>query len=309
MIEGAIVFGLAIFTGLAGLYFLFDYRAVKKVWKRKVEKWYTGSHKRTSFLVGLGDKFDRSKYARKMEKKLKKANIVLTPSEFYGILFVGAMALTLMIGNFLELGMAIAFILSLLVVRLIQFLLFMIRSNKYQEQLNNQLSEICRMLSNATRSGMTIQQGITLVSKEMDYPANEEFKRLSQEMQLGVDFDRALLQLQDRVDSRDFKLFIATLQIQKRAGGNLSEVLDEMANTLEERKVLQQTIQTMTAEQKYISWILPLMPIALILVMNTIVDGFLDPLFTVIGGLLFSVFVLSTVTTYFLIKKVTNIRV
>ncbi|WP_100406433.1 type II secretion system F family protein [Bacillus solitudinis] len=305
----AILMTVAIFTGFIGIYYFLEYRATKKVWRRKVESWYTYGQKRKSFIVVLGDRFDQTPFAAKMESKLKKSNIGLTPSEFYGLLFVGAMALTLIISNVLNMGIMVSFSLSLLAVQGIQILLFIVRSNKYQEQLNRQLSEICRMLANATRSGMTIQQGIDLVAKEMAYPASEEFKRLSQEMRLGVSFERAMIQLQERVDSRDFKLFIATLQIQKRAGGNLSEVLEEMSITLEERKILQQTIQTMTAEQRYIAWILPLMPILLIFIMNSIMEGFIDPLFSLVGAFLLAIFATSTIITYFLIKKVTNIRV
>ncbi|WP_088102673.1 type II secretion system F family protein [Halalkalibacter urbisdiaboli] len=305
----AILLTMALFLGFVGIYYLLEYRATKKVWRRKVESWYTSGQKRKSFIVLLGDRFDQTPFAAKMEKKLKKANLFLTPSEFYGLLFVVALALTLIVNNVLHTGLFLSFLLSIILVQGIQFLLFIARSNKYQHQLSSQLPEICRLLANATRSGMTVQQGIDLVAKEMNYPANEEFKRLSHEMRLGVDFDRAMIQLQNRVDSRDFKLFIATLQIQKRAGGNLSEVLEEMSITLEERKILHQTIKTMTAEQRYIAWILPLMPILVIFIMNSIVEGFIEPLFSVVGAFLLVIFVASTIITYFLIKKVTDIRV
>ncbi|QKS72483.1 type II secretion system F family protein [Paenalkalicoccus suaedae] len=306
---GAFLVGASVILFLIGMMYLLDFRAQKKLWKRKVTTWFTATGKRKSAIVLLGDRFDQSKYAKKMEAKLRKANIGLTPSEFYGMLIVGAMALTLVIANVLGSSLLLSLVIAGALLWVMQIILFSLRKNKYQDQLNQQLAEICRMLSNATRSGMTIQQGIDLVAREMNYPASEEFARVSQEMRLGVDFDRALIKLQDRVDSRDFKLFIATLQIQKRAGGNLSEVLEEMSMTLEERKILQQTIKTMTAEQKYIAWILPLMPIFIVFVMNTIVDGFLEPIFTLVGGILVTIFLVCTIATFFLIRKVTDIRV
>ncbi|MBW9234566.1 hypothetical protein JQK62_20355, partial [Leptospira santarosai] len=64
----------------------------------------------------------------------------------------------------------------------------------------------------------------------------------------------------------------------------------EMSQTLDERKLLKQEIKTMTAEQRYISYIVPVIPIFLVLMMNNIIEGFLDPLFTGLGLILFAFF-------------------
>ena len=65
----------------------------------------------------------------------------------------------------------------------------------------------------------------------------------------------------------------------------------------------------MTAEQRYISYIVPVIPIFLVLMMNNVVDGFLDPLFSGIGLILFAIFAAGTVATFFIVRKITNIRV
>nr|WP_285289099.1 type II secretion system F family protein [Bacillus sp. ISL-47] len=175
--------------------------------------------------------------------------------------------------------------------------------------MNDQLPEICRILANSTRSGMTLTQGIGIAAQELKDPAREEFSRLHSELQLGVDFNRALRNMQKRISSREYQLFVASLLIQKRAGGNIHAVLDEMGKTMEERKLLLQEIKTMTAEQRYIAYIVPVLPIFLLLVMNNINEGFIDPLFTGIGLVLLVIFLIGTFLTFFLIKKVTNIRV
>nr|WP_281064475.1 type II secretion system F family protein [Cytobacillus eiseniae] len=175
--------------------------------------------------------------------------------------------------------------------------------------MNDQLPEICRILANSTRSGMTLTQGIGIAAQELNEPAKEEFQRLSGELQLGVDFSRALRNLQKRIPSREYQLFIASLLIQKQAGGNMHAVLDEMGQTLEERKLLLQEIKTMTAEQRYVAYIVPVLPIFLLLIMNNVVDGFLDPLFSGIGIVLLVLFLIGTFLSFFLVKKVTNIRV
>src|SRR5699024_3301075 len=110
-------------------------------------------------------------------------------------------------------------------------------------------------------------------------------------------------------DNKEFKLFVATILIQKKAGGNISAILEEMSQTLEDRKLLKQEIKTMTAEQRYVAILVPIIPIFLVLMMNNIIDGFLDPLFTGIGIILLLFFIVGTVLTFWLVRKVTNIRV
>ena len=305
----AILYSLAILFGIWGIYSYLGYRSQKREWKQNMSQQYQMNNRRKSFLVVLGDRFDQSRYAEKMHVKLQQANVPLTPSEFYGMLIVGGMAVTVLSNSMFNIVYPQNVLIAIAVMTAAYFTLFAIRKNKYQERFNAQLAEVCRLLGNAARAGMTINQGIELAAREVAFPAGEEFKRLAHELRLGVDFERALINFQDRIPSRDFKLFIATLLIQKRSGGNLHSILDEMAQTLEDRKILNQTIKSMTAEQRYISYLLPVVPVLLILIMNSIVDGFLQPLTTVPGMILMVLFGLGTVLTFILVKKVTNIRV
>ncbi|WP_433746731.1 type II secretion system F family protein [Falsibacillus pallidus] len=305
----AILYSLAVLIGIFGIYSYMGYRAEKRTWRQKVGKWFDSGEKRKSFIVVWGDKFDQGKLAQPMHKKLRQANIPLTPSEFYGMLIVGGGAIAVFSKTIFKIDVPINLLIALGAVAATYFLLFLVRKNKYQERLNSQLAEICRLLANSVRAGMTIQQGLEMVAYEIDSPAKEEFQQLSHELRLGVDFERALRAMQERNQSRDFKLFIATLLIQKKAGGNLHAVLDEMSRTLDDRKILNQTIKTMTAEQRFISYILPAMPVFILLMMNQMIDGFLDNLATVPGAILGVLFVIGTVLSFILVRKVTNIRV
>ena len=168
--------------------------------------------------------------------------------------------------------------------------MFYMRKNKYEERFNDQLSDICRLLGSAAKSGLTISQGIDLVSKEIPAPAGKEFKGISNQLKLGVPLEIALRSIQKRNKSRDFQLFISTILIQTKTGGNLAATLETMSNTLEDRKILNQTIKTMTSEQRYVSFIVPALPIFILLVMNNVVDGFTDPLWTLPGIIILILF-------------------
>lgn len=305
----SILYSMAVLFGLWGIYSYLGYRTSKREWGQRVGKWSEQRDGRKSFIVVWGDKFDKTPFAARMKRKLQAANLPLKPSEFYGMLILGTLVAALLMKNLFSIGMPYNVMIALLGMEAVKRALFFIRRNKYQERLNDQLPEVCRLLGNATRAGMTVTQGIELAARELPFPANEEFKKLAHEIRLGVDFERALLAMQDRIASREFKLFIATLLVQKRAGGNLYEILDEMAQTLEERKILNQTIKTMTAEQRYIAYILPMVPILMILLMNSVIEGFIQPLFTPIGVILLILFLIGTGLTFLLVRAVTNIRV
>lgn len=308
MTEGLLAM-LTILVLIVGFYFYLGYRKEKREWRKEVQQFYRDGERRKSVLVVIGAKYDQTESAKALEQKLIDANIGFTPSEFLGALIVSYMALIIGLQNFFNLNMLASLFVALLLVEGGRRVLFMVRKNKKKQLLVEQLPEICRILANATRSGMTLNQGIQLVAQEIAEPAKSEFKRLAHELSLGIDFGAAIRSMEKRVDDKEFQLFTATMLIQKKAGGNLYAVLDEMSQTLDERKLLKQEIKTMTAEQRYISYIVPVIPIFLVLMMNNIIDGFLDPLFTGLGFILFAFFLTGTILTFVIVRKITNIRV
>lgn len=308
MIE-SILAVLTVLLLLTGFYFYLGYRKEKREWRKEVQQFYREGERRKSVLVVIGTKYDQTESAKVLEDKLIDANIGFTPSEFIGALIVAYMGIVIGLQNFFNLNLLSSLLIALLLIEGGRRVLFLIRKNKKKQILVEQLPEICRILANATRSGMTLNQGIQLVSQEISEPAKWEFKRLAHELSLGIDFNAAIRSMEKRVDDKEFQLFTATLHIQKKAGGNLYAVLDEMSQTLDERKLLKQEIKTMTAEQRYVSYIVPIIPIFLVLMMNNIIDGFLDPLFTGLGLILLAFFLTGTILTFVIVRKITNIRV
>jgi len=304
----SILYSLAVLFLIWGAYNYFGYRAKKREWRQRIGNWYTEG-KRKSFIVVLGDRFDETKTAEPIARKLQTANIPITPSEYLGMHILGFLAMFVIFGSMFKVPFPFNAIIPAAVLYAVHFLLFLLRKNKYEERFNGQLSEVCRLLGNAARSGMTINQGIDLAAKETPSPAGDEFKRISNELKLGIPLETALRSIQKKNTSRDFQLFIATILIQKKTGGNLAAILESMAQTLEDRKLLNQSIKTMTAEQRYISFIVPLLPVFLLLVMNAMIDGFTDPLWTGPGIIILILFGMGIILSFFIIRKITNIRV
>jgi tight adherence protein B len=304
----SILYSLAVLFLLWGMYFLLGYRNQKREWKQKVSEWYPEQRRKSAISV-FGDRFDNSETAKPLAQKLQSSNIALLPSEYLGVHILGALVLFVLLFNIFKLPFNITLLLIPAILFASHFLLFYLRKNKYEDRFNSQLADICRLLGNGARSGLTINQGIEMVAREVGAPAGEEFKRIANELKLGVPLENALRSMQVRNKSREFQLFIATILIQKKTGGNLATTLESMSNTLEDRKVLNQTIKTMTSEQRYISIIVPAMPIFIVLMMNNIIDGFTDSLKTIPGMIILALFLSGIVLSFFLIRKITNIKV
>ncbi|SDQ28399.1 type II secretion system F family protein [Virgibacillus salinus] len=304
----SILYSLAVLSLLLFVYFYLGYRSQKKEWKQIVRQWYP-EEERKSFISKWGDRFDEQESSQALRNKLQNANLKLLPSEYLGILVAGYITLLVMFFSIFGMPFHVAMLLPILLLLIANYLLFYFRKNNYEKRFNEQLGEICRILGNAARSGLTINQGIDIAAREIVAPAGDEFKRISNELKLGVTMEAAFLSVQKRNKSREFNLFIATLLIQKQTGGNLALTLDTMADTFEERKVLDQVIKTMTSEEKYISFIVPALPVFLLLVMNNVIDGFIDPLFSGFGLIILIIFIVSIVLSFFLIRKITNIKV
>ena len=304
----SILYSLAVLFLLWAFYIYLGYRSKKRAWGNKVNEWFP-EEKRKSFISVVGDRFDQSKQAEALSNKLIGANVPLLPSEYLGIHILGFFILFILLGKFFKTSASINILISIGILIGAHFLMFYLRKNKYEERFNDQLSDICRLLGSAAKSGLTISQGIDLVSKEIPAPAGKEFKGISNQLKLGVPLGIALRSIQKRNKSRDFQLFISTILIQTKTGGNLAATLETMSNTLEDRKILNQTIKTMTSEQRYVSFIVPALPIFILLVMNNVVDGFTDPLWTLPGIIILILFLLGIIISFILIRKISDIKV
>jgi tight adherence protein B len=279
--------------------------------KKRVATWFEGERKieRKSVVLLIGDKYDKSELAEDLQRKLVQADLKLKPSEYMGIYFM-AFAFIWFVNHFLlELDFPLDATLAYFIVWLGSKMFLNSRQNKRSESFNKQLPEVCRMMSNAIKAGLTIPQGIELVGRDIKAPAGPEFQIMDQQLRLGDDFEEVMDRFRERVLSKDLNIFVSTILIQRKVGGNLTEVLSLMAQTLEERARVNKEVDTVTAESKFVAYILPIMPLMMAMMMNLFIPGFLNPLFTPLGLILLAVFLAMQLFAFMLIKKVTKIRV
>ncbi len=148
------------------------------------------------------------------------------------------------------------------------------RLNKFEAQLPDAID----MLVSAMRAGYSFQAATQFIGEEMAQPLGPEFARFYDEQRLGIDVRSALLAMQERLESLDLKMFVTAVLIQRETGGNLAEVLSNLADLIRARITLRGHIQTLIAEPKISAKFLALMPVIVFFALRFFNSTFTQPL-------------------------------
>ena len=131
------------------------------------------------------------------------------------------------------------------------------------KQFDSLLPEGLVMATNGLRAGLSIGQVFEVLSKEAPKPLNQEFSLIVNEQRLGRNLDDSLKELANRIPTDDTMILVNSTIILRESGGNLTEVFENLADTIRERKLLKQKIAAMTAEGKTQAVILVILPVIL----------------------------------------------
>jgi len=155
---------------------------------------------------------------------------------------------------------------------------------------NNQLGDTLTLLSNAIKAGYSFAQAIDTVAKNAVPPIGDEFGRAVREMNLGGSPDEALMNITKRVISPDFDLVATAYSIHRTVGGNLAEILDNIAYTIRERVRIKGEIATLTAQARASGTLITALPIVLAAFMYFVTPTYFRPMFgSIIGWILLAI--------------------
>lgn len=192
---------------------------------------------------------------------LAQADIKLRPAEFIAAMVLSAMGgalVGLILGGFLV--AIVGGIVGLFVPRI-----YVNRAKgRRLKKFDDQLSDMLNLMVNGLRAGFSTLQAMEAVSHEMPSPIADEFRRIVQEMQLGIPTEEALDHMMRRIHSDDLDLVITAMNVQREVGGNLAEILDVISFTIRERVRIKGEIQTLTAQGRATAWVISALPLALL---------------------------------------------
>jgi tight adherence protein B len=182
--------------------------------------------------------------------------------------------------------------------------------NKRTDKINAQLVDLLGMTSNSLKSGYGLMQGFEFASKQLPDPLAQEVRRMLRESTLGMSAEQALAALGSRIDSKDMDMVITAINIQRSVGGNLAEILDNVAHTMRERDRIRGEINTLTAQQKMTGIVIGLLPVFMFMIFMVVNPDYMSLLFeTTAGRFIIAGSIVMEILGYFTIRRIIAIEV
>lgn len=177
------------------------------------------------------------------------------------------------------------------------------------ERFIGQLPELARLLANGAQAGLGVRRSVELAAREMDEPASGELAQVASEMGVGQSLAGALRHLSERLPSRELVVLVQTLVIQAKAGGALVTALQNIADTLDERRQLRREMKTAVVGATFSGYAVVLMGGGAVILMNMFSPGALDTMFTnLTGQLALGAAVLLFVVGFVVIGRLSKVR-
>ena len=257
----------------------------------------------------------KSEGGDKVARELARADLKIKVSEYYALTFIAAVALGL-----------IAFLIqgqwpSVIIGGIVGFFAprFYVRRQQSARliKFSNQLGDMLNLMVNGLRAGYSTMQAMEAVSRELPAPISDEFRRVVQEMQIGITMEKSLDNLFRRIPSDDLDFVITAINVQREVGGNLSEILDNISFTIRERVRIKGEIRVMTANVRASGAILSLIPVFLALALYFISPDYIGEFFApnpyvsqpLCGFIAVGVIVGLIVAGYLVMMKIADIEV
>ena len=264
----------------------------------------------TALTDWLNVRVERSRWGSGLSSNLAQADLKLKPAEYVAMMVIASVlggGVLWVIGGRQIFSALIGVVIGLMLPRVY------VNRKKTQrlQKFNEQLPDMLNLVVNGLRAGFSTVQALEAVSKELPVPISTEFRRVVQEMQLGIPMDVALDNLFRRIPSDDLDLIIAAINVQREVGGNLAEILDTISYTIRERVRIKGEIRVLTSQVMYSGRFLALLPIILSLLLWLINRKYMMSLFDnlVCGIILLSLAAIMVGLGYFIMTRIAQIEV
>ncbi len=288
----AVLVGIACFTLIQGLYFLArgpDSERRRLVRRRlddvKGRSKDAGVGAETDLLrdVRLGSTDRADRLLRLIPQVLEFQHLINSAGFRYragnvlGLIIIASLVLALLGALFGWAPMTIVVAMTIPLVGAVMF--FRARASARQEKILEQLPDALDLIARAVRAGYAFAGGFQMVADEMPDPIAGEFKRALEERNFGAGLREVMENLSDRIDLMEARLFSTAVLVQSESGGNLAEVLDNLAMMIRERFRLKGKVRTLSAEGRLSAVLLIALPCLLLIWLWWANPGYLRPIF------------------------------
>ena len=180
--------------------------------------------------------------------------------------------------------------------------------NKRLSTLFKQFPDALAMVVRGVRVGVPVSEAVNIVSTEGPVPTAGEFARVGEQIAIGVPLDEALRVMAERNNLPEYRFFATALALQGQTGGNLSETLEGLADTIRKRVAARARGYALAAEARTSANVLTALPLLLFVALWFMNPSYISTLISdpsgrmVLGGAIFMLS-LGVVTMRSLIRK------
>ena len=274
--------GVTFFTLLTILFVFRDQLFEPEYKKHMLKALYTSNKERTSRGI---------KTQVTMQDRLKSAGMDMTPLQFYMRVYAIGFILIFIFHLIMEntiVNVVLLLICILIVPRLLVNFMISRRLSLFRERLPNALDAIIR----GARAGLTISDCVQLVANDSIEPIRSEFKMVVQNQRVGMTLAESFDAMADRLVMKETRLLSFAIQIQQQSGGNISEILSNLANAIRAENVLKDKAKTVTTEGKVTTVVVSILPISAYRMVNAQNPEKMQLLFTSFEGNLILFFII-----------------
>jgi tight adherence protein B len=183
------------------------------------------------------------------------------------------------------------------------------RARAVRNDFSEQLPENLDVLASALRAGHSLAGAMGVVADEAPEPSKREFSRVVTDEQLGIPLDEALEVTAQRMQSSDMDQVAVLALVQREAGGNTAEVLDQVTANIRARMDIRRLVKVLTAQGKFSSWVIALVPVGILVFLLLVNPSHLDPLIHETVGQVASVSaVLMMILGFYVIRRIITIE-
>lgn len=222
--------------------------------------------------------FSKFAFAPRLEKKLLQAGMPVSVGEFITTCLgigLGTGVLVWAISRLAWLGLLCVLIAGYVpVFRLEQ------KRQQLTTAINDQLPDALMLLINALRAGNGFMQSLQIVASQMPPPISNEFAHTIQDINWGLTIEAALRRLYERVGTVDFEMAITAVLIQRETGGNLSEILTNIHDTIRDRIRIQGEVHALTASGRLSGLVLSVLPTGIGALFYLVNPAYISTMFT-----------------------------
>jgi tight adherence protein B len=245
---------------------------------------------------------------RKLHAWIDKAGFKVDVKVFLLVVLVFA-SLGFLLGVLLHRGIIPPIILMIIFIS-VPFIYLKIQITKRVFLFTEQLATSLDMMSRSLKAGHSLAMAVQVVGNEMAEPISGLFKSVYEEQAYGLSIREALSHMITRMDTPDLRFFVTAVNIYREIGGNLSEILENLAKTIRERLKIRRQVRVYTAQARLSGYVLATLPIVTAIIFYFMAPDYIGELIEAkLGRMLIAAAIIAQIIGFFVIRRIIDIKI